>query len=96
MSAKNVDSFRSNLYDVALSSNDELFHYMLFQWLISFQMTETLLSLKSKFIEKFLQNEKSNPVIADLLWKYYAKHGQFLQSAQVLMDLANSSEYVQI
>lgn len=87
-----LEAFQNNLYEVALSSEDELFHYCLYEWLVQQNMIERLLKIRRPFLETYLQREKHNLEKADLLWQLYVKMEQFGKAAQVLSDLADSSE----
>lgn len=70
-------------------SDDEVFQNSLYEWYIRQDWTERLLEVKSDHVVKFLQN-KNDLVHQELLWKYYARHSQFLNAATTQVKIAKS------
>ncbi|KAH9491335.1 hypothetical protein DERF_016063 [Dermatophagoides farinae] len=83
---------------MATQSNDELFHYTLYNWLYEHNQMDKLLEIKSPYLEAYLKEKTSeiNDSIAlmDFLWLYYERNGHFNAAAQILAKLAeqNSTE----
>lgn len=77
---------------LATQSNDELFHYNLYDWLYKNNQTDRLLEIKSAHLEVYLKEKTSefNDSIAlmDFLWMYYERNGHFTAAAQILAKLA--------
>ena len=81
---------RKSILDRALASEDHLFHCCLYEWYIEQGLTESLLELRSPFLEQYLQQEKGNFNKAELLWKFYVRNGRFAESAQILSEIAHA------
>jgi hypothetical protein len=64
-----------------LRMEDELFHIAYFQALIEKGEGESLLCLTSRYLEDFLRNDRRGPVRI-LLWQVYAKRRQYVEAAQ--------------
>lgn len=71
-------------------SDDEVFQNSLYEWYIRQAWTERLLEVKSDHVVKFLQ-KKNDLVHQELLWKYYARHSQFLNAASTQVKIAQSA-----
>jgi len=91
-SATNDESSRRQVYDIVVNSDDELFHYCLYDWFLTIEAKDRLIHMKSDYIEQFLVSQKDNIEIAELLSAYYSQNQIFDKSAKVLSDLANSSD----
>ncbi|KAJ7370764.1 hypothetical protein OS493_029753 [Desmophyllum pertusum] len=77
----------------SLSFGDELWHVVLYQWLIDNALTDRLLEIKSPHLEAFLkrsssQQQPSDLNILDLLWRYYEKTKNYSAAARVLSRLS--------
>ncbi|WOO79208.1 putative nucleoporin [Vanrija pseudolonga] len=80
---------RDQAYAFAIASDDELFHFYLYDWTIEMNRADQLLEFDTPFIERYLQITESNvPERRDLLWKYYARREEFLKASKALHDLA--------
>ncbi len=77
----------------AITSKDELFHYILYEWLIEQGKYDRLLQIEAPFLEFFLNRERSRLEIIDLLWQLYVRQGKFLKAAKILGHLAESDMY---
>lgn len=83
---------RDQAYAVCTSSNDEVFHYCFYDWLISKGFADRLLSIDTQFIQSYLEiKAKSDISIANLLWNYYNRRQLFYNAAEVLLGLAKSN-----
>ncbi|KAI9824104.1 MAG: hypothetical protein M1832_002174 [Thelocarpon impressellum] len=82
---------KAEAYAVIENSDDEVFHYDLYDWYLSRGWDERLLAVRSSYAEKYLQDKaKSNAAHADLLWRYYAQGERYLEAARVQLQLATS------
>jgi nuclear pore complex protein Nup155 len=94
---------RDEAYALAIASDDELFHFYLYDWIVALGRSDNLLEVRNindwtpaddaqfdtPFIETYLQLTASNvPDRRDLLWKYYARREDYLPAAKALADLA--------
>ena len=83
---------RNEAYAVVNDSEDELFHFDLYEWYLTQGWTERLLAVKSPFIARFLTRiAREDLERADLLWKFYAHNGEYFNAAVVQLDLAKST-----
>ena len=80
---------RSEAYDVVNGSEDAVFQTCLYDWYIINGNADRLLDVESPYVVDYLrrrsQQERAH---ADLLWRYYAHHNDYLQAAAVQLDLA--------
>lgn len=78
---------------LALQSDDELFHSALYNWLCDSHQTDTLLDIRSPFLEGYLQRRAAaHPDAvtgADLLRKYHERSGNFTAAARISAKLAD-------
>ncbi|EGF98122.1 uncharacterized protein MELLADRAFT_118593 [Melampsora larici-populina 98AG31] len=74
---------------VGLSSDDELFHYHYYDWLLARDRTIELLETRSEYLESYLKAVPTTLLKADLLWQYYARQDRFLDAARILANLAS-------
>jgi len=77
----------------SLSYGDELWHIVVYQWLIDNALTDRLLEIKSPHLETFLkrsasQQQPNELKILNLLWRYYEKTKNYSAAARVLSKLA--------
>jgi nuclear pore complex protein Nup155 len=79
------------IYESMLSSDDKVFHYALYEWLITNGYRDRIALIKTPYIEEYLMLGRSDLVIADILWSFYASNSSFEKMAKVLSDLANST-----
>lgn len=83
---------RSEAYMIINESDDEVFHYDLYEWYLSEGWVDRLLNTKSPFVEPFLEQlSKVNIQGADLLWRFYASRKKYYQAGQVQHTLAKST-----
>ncbi|BEJ12146.1 hypothetical protein CspHIS471_0206060 [Cutaneotrichosporon sp. HIS471] len=81
---------RDEAYGLAISSDDGLFHFYLYDWISALGRADQLLDFETPFIETYLRATTSNvPGRRDLLWKYYARREEFLPAAKALADMAS-------
>lgn len=87
---------RSEAYDVINGSDDIVFLTELYDWYASsgpddLNQPDRLLELDSPYVIEYLRKRsQDNRLHNDLLWRYFAHHNDFLQSAGVQLDLARS------
>lgn len=76
-------------YDVINGSDDAVFQTCLFDWYVNIGQADRLLDIDTKYVVEYLTRRSQNDrAHADLLWRYYAHHNDYLQAAQVQLDLA--------
>ncbi|KAH7928555.1 nucleoporin [Leucogyrophana mollusca] len=90
--ADDPEIVRSHAYDLAFSSEDEMFHCTMYDWLIERGLADELLAMRPPFIEAHLKREPVTVPKFQLLWQFYVKDGQPLRAAEVLALLAESPE----
>lgn len=89
--AKEVSALREESYSVALNYNDKLFHYKLYDWLVSQKCEDELLQLDTEFILPYLREKsKSSLEISNLLWVYLSRRTKYFEAAEILYSLAGS------
>lgn len=82
---------RLEAYDVVNGSDDEVFHFDLYEWYIEKGWTDRILAIDSPHVVTFLQRRAgSNPGHADLLCRFYTNRSRFFDAAEVQAQLANS------
>ncbi|THV07704.1 nucleoporin [Dendrothele bispora CBS 962.96] len=91
--SEDLDSVRSLAYELAFSSPDEMFHSVLYDWLIQRGLADDLLEIRPPFLEVHLRREPVSVEKYQLLWQFYVKDGQPLRAAEVLSTLAESDQF---
>ena len=86
-------TIRTNAYNRALSSQDEAFHFRLYEWHLQKGLSDQLLGIRSPYVELFLLQDPATLERYDLLWQYYARQLQHGKAASVLASLAESIEF---
>ena len=93
MSSNEASEHLEAVFEAAFKSDDELFHVELYQWLLNEKHFERLLSIRTPFLEDFLNRGTSQHpemlVMFDLLWKYYEKTRNYAAAAKILSKLAD-------
>ncbi|PLW37309.1 hypothetical protein PCANC_15434 [Puccinia coronata f. sp. avenae] len=84
-----LSSVLDHAIQLALTSDDELFHYRYYDWLLDQGKTMALLEAQTPFIEAFLQAPPITLPKADLLWQYYTRNSAFFDAARILANLAS-------
>jgi nuclear pore complex protein Nup155 len=80
---------RSEAYDLIDSSDDTVFLTCLYDWYIANSQADRLLDNDTPFVVQYLQRRAQDERLhADLLWRYYAHHNDFLRAAATQLDLA--------
>lgn len=88
---------REDSYSVALKYNDKLFHYKLYDWLVSQKSEDKLLQLDTDFILPYLKEKsKESLEISNLLWVYLSRRSKFFEAAEILYSLAGSDFTLQL
>ncbi|EMD42139.1 hypothetical protein CERSUDRAFT_90739 [Gelatoporia subvermispora B] len=93
LSLEEPETARSHAYELAFSSEDEMFHSTLYDWLIQRGMADELLEMRPAYLEAHLRREPVNVQKFQLLWQFYVKDGQPLRAAEVLGTLSESTEF---
>lgn len=82
---------RREAYNVVNDSEDEVFHFDLYEWYIQQGWTDRILAIDSKHVITFLQRlSQTNVEHADLLCRFYTNRSKFFDAAEVQFQLANS------
>ncbi len=82
---------RVEAYSVVNDSDDEVFHFDLYEWYIKQNWTDRILSIESPHVVTFLQRLASTDAQhAELLCRFYTHRSRFFDAAKVQADLANS------
>lgn len=82
---------RMEAYDVVNSSDDEVFHFGLYEWYISQGWTDRILAIDSPHVVTFLERLAGTHVEhADLLCRFYTNRSRFFDAAEVQAGLAQS------
>jgi nuclear pore complex protein Nup155 len=84
---------RNETWNLIYNSDDELFHYQLYDWLFSRgeAFAERLLEIDSPYVLGYLQYRGAESLDhCELLYQYHARRDNFYQSALVLHELAIS------
>ncbi|KAK9759808.1 hypothetical protein K7432_016807 [Basidiobolus ranarum] len=85
--------FRNQVFHKALSSDDVLFHFQLYDWYIAQGLVQQLLEVQTPYLEDYLQREPLTLEKLDLLWQYYVRAGHYGLAARVQSRLADSTEF---
>lgn len=82
---------RSEAYDIINNSEDIVFLTNLYNWYLGLGQADRLLDIESTHVVEYLQRQsQTSREHADLLWRYFAHHHEYLQAAAVQVDLATS------
>lgn len=89
-----MNVFFKNCLKTALQSSDELFHYFLYDWLVSEGQFGRLLDLRTPYLETYLRDcfDKNSHPHMDLLWKYLLKLERFKEASECLLRLVDNSD----
>ncbi|CCE65214.1 hypothetical protein TPHA_0K00800 [Tetrapisispora phaffii CBS 4417] len=83
---------REQSYNCVFSYKDKLFHYQLYDWLVSQKEQDKLLQLDTEYILPYLQEKAKDLLeISNLLWVYYSKRSNFYEAANILYSLSISN-----
>ncbi|KIK70905.1 hypothetical protein GYMLUDRAFT_32985 [Collybiopsis luxurians FD-317 M1] len=93
LSTEEMETVKSHAYELCFASVDEMFHSTLYDWLIDRQLADDLLELRPPFLESHLRREPASAEKLQLLWQFYVKDGQPLRAAEVLLALAESTQF---
>lgn len=82
---------RREAYEVVNGSDDEVFHFNLYDWYITKGWTDRILASDSPHVITYLQRlATSGPQAAELLCRFYTARSRFFEGAQVQVNLAKS------
>lgn len=75
-------------------STDEVFQTSLYDWYIHQGWSERLLEVNSNHVVGYLKRRSEDDLAhSDLLWRYYARHSQFLDAAKVQIKIAQNTTF---
>ena len=82
---------RLEAYEVVNDSDDEVFHFDLYDWYIQQGWTDRILAIESPHVITFLKRLAATDVQhADLLCRFYTNRSRFFDAAEVQFQLATS------
>ncbi|KAH8780273.1 putative nuclear pore complex protein [Diaporthe sp. PMI_573] len=82
---------RNEAYNVVNGSDDEVFHFDLYEWYIEQNWTDRILAIDSPHVITFLQRLAATEAHhADLLCRFYTHRGRFYEAAEVQAELAKN------
>ncbi|ROT42235.1 nucleoporin Nup157/170 [Sodiomyces alkalinus F11] len=82
---------RLEAYEVVNGSDDEVFHFDLYEWYIQQGWSDRLLSIDSPHVVTFLQRLAGTSLEhADLLCRFYTQRSRYFEAAEVQAELAMS------
>lgn len=82
---------RNLSYDTAFKFEDKLFHYELYDWFISQEVSERLLEIDTPYVLGYLEEKAAGSLeISDMLWIYQSKKENHYQAALISYNLALS------
>ncbi|KAG6007326.1 hypothetical protein E4U21_006137 [Claviceps maximensis] len=82
---------RLEAYDVVNNSDDEVFHFDLYEWYIQQGWTDRILAINSPHVITFLERLVGSQFEhADLLCRFYTNRSRFFDAARVQAQLATS------
>lgn len=89
---RNIDQQLQGITSVALQAPDQLLHVAVYKWMIANNLFGAMLSIGNNSLGDFLgRSVNIAPIdlrLADLLWKYYERNGQYSAAAKILDKLA--------
>ncbi|OLN97413.1 Nucleoporin NUP170 [Colletotrichum chlorophyti] len=86
-----IGTKRLEAYTVVNDSDDEVFHFDLYEWYIQQGWTDRILAIDSPHVITYLQSlARTNVEHADLLCRFYTQRERYFEAAQVQHELANS------
>ncbi|CCK68672.1 Nup170p KNAG_0B02300 [Huiozyma naganishii CBS 8797] len=89
--SKDAVALKNESYDKVLHYDDKLFHYCMYDWLVSQGSEDRLLQLDTNYILPYLEEKsKGSLKITNLMWIYHSRKGNFLKAAEILYNLAIS------
>ncbi|CCH60564.1 hypothetical protein TBLA_0D00570 [Henningerozyma blattae CBS 6284] len=89
--ANEMELLRQESYEYALTYNDQLFHYKLYDWLVSQKQQDKLLQLKTDYILPYLEEKSKDSLeVSKVLWVYLSRMSKFFEAAEVLYLLSLS------
>lgn len=89
--------YKESVFAQALSSDDRVFHFELYEWFLREGMADELLAVDTPFVIPYLKShgpffsEKSS-----LLWQYYKRNGRHDEAALCLKQLATSDNEIDL
>ncbi|KAJ1725920.1 hypothetical protein LPJ61_005547, partial [Coemansia biformis] len=93
MLEKRGDSALNGRNLCALPSDDALFQFVLYDWLLEHGQSTLLFDMPGGCVEQYLSAEPRSVEKGDMLWHYYVHSSQFHKAALVQRELACSREF---
>jgi nuclear pore complex protein Nup155 len=82
---------RLEAYEVVNGSDDEVFHFDLYEWYVQQGWTDRILAIDSPHVITFLERlAATHYEHADLLCRFYTNRARFFEAAEVQFSLANA------
>lgn len=83
---------RNEAYDIVNNSDDAVFLTCLYDWYVGdLNQPAHLLDIDNAHVVEYLERHSEDSHLhADLLWRYFVHHHDFLQAASVQLDIARS------
>lgn len=79
---------RTEVLNTATSSNDEAFHYVLYDWFVENNLATQLLQLNSsRYLETYLE-KNGESFASELLCRHYIKSENFVAASKILSQMA--------
>jgi nuclear pore complex protein Nup155 len=88
-SKKQNPPLAKNAFAAAFASNDELFHYQLYNWMLSKDMMNDLLSADTVYLIPYFEKHVAEQEALSFLWQYSRRKRQFFKASQYLFQLAS-------
>ncbi|XP_074640475.1 nuclear pore complex protein Nup155-like [Tubulanus polymorphus] len=97
LTSNEAEQYSESMFQLALRSDDQLFHVALYEWLLEQKLYEKLLEIQSPFLEAFLkkaptEHNAQETEMLDLLWKYYEKTKNYQAAAKIQAKLADRQQ----
>eukprot|EP01117_Protostelium_nocturnum_P007889 TRINITY_DN2818_c0_g1_i1.p1 TRINITY_DN2818_c0_g1~~TRINITY_DN2818_c0_g1_i1.p1 ORF type:complete len:1082 (+),score=248.95 TRINITY_DN2818_c0_g1_i1:838-4083(+) len=83
---------RTEILNAATNSNDEAFHYVLYDWFVENSLATQLLQLNpSRYLENYLERNGES-FASELLCRHYIKSENFAAASKILSQMATKSD----
>lgn len=88
---KEMSILREESYKIVLNYKDKLFHFHMYDWLVSQDNQDKLLELDTEYILPYLEEKsKGSLKICNFLWVYHSRKSKFFEAAEILYSIAIS------
>ncbi|KAI8890481.1 nucleoporin-domain-containing protein [Backusella circina FSU 941] len=86
---KQIPSLAKNAFAAAFASDDELFHYQLYYWMLNKDMMNDLLSADTVYLIPYFEKHVTEQGALEFLWQYSRRKRQFFKASKYLYNLAS-------